>query len=804
MSTSGSSSDTYTFPYARYPAVRVVLCLITGIVISGYLPGAPVWVLAGALMVFLVMETILYQSPKPWLAALVRWVYMGILILFGVVHASGHESHPSPVEVMLNGLEGRAVTLAGPVREVRTGQSGALTLVMDVDSIKVNQIWQQADVRTQLRVFRPDSSWSSVTLRNYYIFAEAQITAFPQRRNPMAFDVGRWLRTGGIQLTAQGTRLISGEPRNSRLSWIWWRAGMHDLLDRTVREDVRPLFKAILLGDKGDLDRDVRTAFSRAGLSHLMAVSGMHVGFVLMPVWALIPWFWTNDAGRSAGLLFIAAILLFYAGLTGFSSSVSRASITACLLAVGKLFQRNRDSLNTTGVAAILLLVWNPTSLQDVGFQMSFVAVSLILVLGPVIRDMVPTRIRFTWMGTVLLFLGISIIVQTGLFPILASTFGEFSVAGPLANTIGVPLTQALFLWSMVALPLALVWDGAASFAMIPAEWMASILLWLAKMVGSHEMSWISIDEISSLTGLLWLALVGCLATLRIPAIRFKWVIVCLLILCAMQAEQVYEQLKPSVLRVIVYDVGQGDAVLIQTPGGRHILYDTGVLTPFQNSGRSVIAPDLKARGVRHIDAVILSHPHADHIGGMLTLIEEFSIGVIYQAPMTVGTAVFSGYMRAAERMNIPVVEVYAGDVLVPDPAVRILVLHPDASPFGNDPNAWSVSVKLVHGATSFLLTGDAEALAEHAMMRRFGAFLKSDWYKAGHHGSKTSSGPDFMRYVDPDFAAVSLGYRNRYRHPHAEATRSIHRHASHVGFTSLHGALIYESDGYAIRPKAF
>lgn len=796
----------YHFPYARYPAVRVALCLIAGIVLGRYSGVIPVWVLPVMVAAVFGIEILVYRMISRVLSSAVRWMYLMLIILFGMAHVGQHSASENAIgpATLFGGLEGRTLTIAGVVRESRLNDAGSLNAVIGVDSVFIQGQWLRMNARMQVRSFRADSTMAFIVGQNRYVHADVEIRPFPQRRNPMAFDVARWLKSEGITVTGTLMRVTESLEQDHKLSWLWWRAGMHNLLDRSVDAGVRPLFKAILLGDKGDLDREVRTAFSRAGLSHLMAVSGMHVGFVLMPVWALIPWFWTHEAGRTLGLLIIAGILFFYAGLTGFSSSVSRASITACLLAVGKLFQRNRDSMNTTGVAAILLMVWNPSSIYDVGFQMSFIAVCVILVIGPVIRDWVPPRLRYGWRGNILLFLGISIVVQLGLFPILAGTFGEFSIAGPLANTIGVPVTQALFLWSMLALPIALVWESAATWVMIPGEYLGWVLLWLVEVVGTREFAWVRVTEISRFTPVIWFCSIGLLATIQTPQVRFKWLILSLCVLCLIRVERIHTAIKSDVLRVVVYDVGQGDAVLLQTPGGKHILYDTGVMSPFQNSGRSVILPDLQARGVTRLDAVILSHPHADHIGGMLTLIENIEIGVIYQAPLSYRSAVFSGYMGAAERAGIPIVEVKYGDVLPLDRAIRALVLHPNDEQLGHDPNAHSVSVKIIYGQTSLLLTGDAESIAENAMERRFDEFLKSDWYKAGHHGSKTSSNASFMRYVAPEYVAVSLGYRNRYRHPHREASQNIHKYAKDVGFTSLHGALIYESDGFEIRRKAF
>lgn len=800
----------YRFPFAKYPAVRVVLIVVAGIVAgsqnltSAWGPALWIYLLSAGCLLQVALETLNRVRVSVSLSYACRSWYLLLLVIFGCTLWEVRNTGPPEELIILEGLDGFQTQITGLVLGVRKYESGRITADIAIDSILVEGRFMALNVRIQAGSFRTRPELDTLLRMNHYVGMSVRFRGLPSKRNPNAFDVRAWLLRAGIHSTANIESVSESHFVENPLSWVWWKAKLDTKLEESVDENARPLLKAILLGDKGGMNPETRTAFSRAGLSHLMAVSGMHVGFVLMPIWILIPWFWTHKAGRSLGLLLIAGILFFYAGITGFSASVSRASITACLLAIGKLFQRNRDSLNTTGVAALFLLLYDPESLYDIGFQLSFAAVTVILLLGPVIRNLIPAHIRYGWKGNVIQFVGISMVVQTGLFTLLVVTFGEFSVAGPIANTIGVPVTQLLFLWSMVALPVSFIYAPLGAYLLIPVEWMAWVLIQTAEVVGNWQYSWIAVTKTSPLIHLVWVAGVGMFACIQTPVIRWKWVIALLAVLCMVQSHELYLASREKVLRVTVFDVGQGDAILIETPSGKNILYDTGILSPFQNSGKSVILPELKARGIRHLDAVILSHPHADHIGGMLSILESTSVGVIYQPAFTYNSAVFAGYMELARRKKVPVVEVVAGMEVSPDKAMRILILNPVDRPLGRDPNAHSVVAKLVFGETSFLLTGDAEQVAERYLVEYYGDMLRSDWMKAGHHGSKTSSDFHFLEKVSPEVVAVSLGLSNRYRHPHQEAARRLLSTGAEVHFTSLKGALVYESNGVAIRQKVW
>jgi competence protein ComEC len=620
------------------------------------------------------------------------------------------------------------------------------------------------------------------------------------KRNPLDFNYKAYLESQNILLQLKADSLIRIYPNTKRTEWIWWREKALALVDQNFSEQTAPIAKALLIGFKQDLDTRSKSAFARAGLSHIMAVSGLHVGFIIAPFWLLIPYFWTRKYGKAYGLALLVGILLCYAGLTGFSPSVSRASVMAFFLTYGKLYHKINDSINLTAAAAITLLIIDPEQLFQIGFQLSFSAVIIILLILPVVQKSLPYWVRVRWFGKPLMVVIVSLVVQFGLYPLQVYYFGEISLVSPLANALFVPLLGLIVPLSLLALILSAIVPVAGFWLNIPSNYFLEGMRRFVMSASSWDWAWTTATLDNSFFFVFWLILILTIASWHIASLRWKLLNGLMVAGCILMAWSLAQQFKPAELTVTYFDVGQGDAALLHTPAGKNILIDAGVWSPGYNSGRGVIIPHLRASGIDKLDAVVLSHPHSDHIGGIVDLINEVEIGMIYNSGYRYDSELYKSYVELADKKGVPVKSVKEGDTLDIDPSMLILVLGPEKTVYTSDPNEHSVMLNVIYGESEFLFTGDAGVHQEERVINKYLDLLDADVLKVGHHGSRTSSGLEFLDKVTPEYSIISLSEPNRYRHPHKEAIQRLSTTDSDLLFTSLEKAIILRSDGKTIR----
>lgn len=260
---------------------------------------------------------------------------------------------------------------------------------------------------------------------------------------------------------------------------------------------------------------------------------------------------------------------------------------------------------------------------------------------------------------------------------------------------------------------------------------------------------------------------------------------------CGGSAARQASQLKDGQLMIQVIDVGQGDAILIRG-SEQTVLVDTGDVP-----AREKLVAYLKSQGISTIDKVIITHPHADHLGGMAAIMDNFTVKQVYDSGQTTTTALYRNYLTAVQKKNIPFAVVQAG-MQIDIGGGAVLKVFAPAKPFitNSELNNNSIVMKLVYGNFSMLLTGDAEHESEERMVNNYGSELKSTVLKSGHHGSNTSSSLPFMKAVAPEAAIISVGAGNDYHHPHPSTIKRYNELKIPIYRTDTDGTITVKSDG--------
>lgn len=630
-------------------------------------------------------------------------------------------------------------------------------------------------------------------------------------RNPGQFDARLYYQSRHVVLFcyAREAVLLDGSARAVPRFLYRLRAELGERCTALLGERQGSVLGAMLLGDKTGLDQELKDIYQKSGMAHLLAVSGLHVSIFGMSLYRLLRRLGLSypASGIPAGLL-----VLLYGSFTGMGTSTARAAVMFLLAVGADMLGKSYDMLTALGAAALLLLLEQPLHARNASFLLSFGAVLGIGTLYPPLEELFAVRQK----GSRAFLVSLS--VQLATLPLSSYFYYEIPVYGVFLNLLVIPLMTLLMTGGIAAVALSFLSMKAAWFPALVCRGILELYEEAGKAVlrlpgsvficGKPEIWQIAVYVLGLSMFVLWSGRErkkrgGDPEKKFGNSLRKRGTWICILVLlhaCLLGRFR-------SGLTFTMLDVGQGDGLFLETAGGTALLVDGGS-SSVKEVGKYRILPYLKYRGIRVLHYAAVTHTDGDHTSGIAELLEQagdpggIKIETLLLSAQAEGEEAGRALRELAEKKGVSVRRIRAGDVLR-DKSTSVVCLHPEAGKAYGDANGMSLVLHVVYGEFSLLLTGDLEREGEEEILKRY-PVPSCRVLKAGHHGSKTSTGETWLKAVQPDLTLISCGENNSYGHPHRETLERLKEAGSRVSITARQGAVTLHSDGKTFRAESF
>lgn len=694
-------------------------------------------------------------------------------VLIGHVHG-----HPAIVTRELPTAR-YAGTITG---DLRSNDDGFLTFPISIDGIGT----LRANANAKL------AAGERVVLRG-------RISPFDVPRNPGEPSARAIALDDGLVGEMRVSAVLQRERPDLHDIRVWMplaRAWASSIVRAYVPEPDASVLAGALWGERSTLPHALRDDFQATGTVHVLVTAGLHLGVIA----ALAAWACTLlGVPRTAGSLTTIPLVYAYACFSGWHLPSQRAAAMITVALIARACGARPVTLNTLALAAIVVAAAWPVALESISFALSFSCVAAIVLFADHLG---------TWLHAQRLpepiadALALTTATQLGVWPLTAATFFTVAPYAVIANAIVVPLIGAIMLGGLAilvvhaSLPLAAIvarWD----------DWLLTIAVGATHVIAQLPGARLRIPPpplwaIAAYDGTV---VIAAIIMRRYPRLAFIFLAVASLGVAASSLPR-----GPGAFTITMLDVGQGDGIVLRTPRGHTILIDTGGRlergatidgsSPAERSADRIVLPYLIRAGITHVDLLILTHPHGDHVGGCLGILNNFSVGEILDSGQSYAGRAYADCRHAAIAHHVPVHVVKRGMRWSTDDGIAIDILAPTDTPLvdtGDDVNENSIVARLSYTCTggpfTALFMGDAGMVREAELLRS-GIDLHADFLKVGHHGSRYASTPVFIAAVRPSLAAISVGRHNLFGHPARSTIETLRKSGARVDRTDRCGAI--------------
>jgi len=661
-----------------------------------------------------------------------------------------------------------------------------VTIISDIQEKEYKKVCTAKIVRNNKKILINIKMSQDIPSIKYgdSLYIEGEFKQPEEARNYKGYNYKQYLKTKKIIGTVELEKAkILKSSNGSFIHNI--QKYIKDTINGTLTDEEGNLLLAILLGDKDKLSEDIQESFKTSNLSHMLAVSGAHVSYIILGLTYVLQ---NSIIGKKNGKIVCIIFLLVFMAITNFTPSVTRACIMAVLTLFSGIIYRKSDVYTNISVAALITLIFNPYNLLDLGFQLSYGGTIGIIIFIKRIQEKKSNSKVINYIKQMAL---VSIYANIIIIPIMMYHFNTVSFTFIISNIMASPILGIIVITGFLFIITSITVKPLTRLIAIFIKPILSILIKISQICSKLPFSNILVVTPYMFNVISYYAIIlYCIKSKKNNKCK---IIICLLIVLILINFIIY--IFPQKLRIFFIDVGQGDSTLIITPDKKTVLIDGGGSDSF-DVGEKVLLPYLLDRRILKVDYVLISHFDTDHCGGILTIMEKVKVKNIIISEQAEHSENYERFKKLMINKKIRLIEVKKGDKIKIGRYSEFKILFPTSRLLSENPlNNNSIVAQFNYNNFKMLFTGDIEKLAEQQILKTEKAEIRADILKVAHHGSKTSSIPEFIKAVRPKIALIGVGKNNTFGHPNQQTIKNLENIKCRIYRTDLQGEIIIKID---------
>lgn len=593
-------------------------------------------------------------------------------------------------------------------------------------------------------------------------------------RNYKGFDYSQYLKTLNIYGTikVEESKIINKNQLSPILISINnIKEKMIDNANRNMPKRTANLLLGILIGERDNIQEDIIESFRTANLSHILAVSGAHTSYIILGITYLIS---KSKTPKRIGYIITIINLLIFIIITGASYSVVRACIMAIVVIGAKICYRKENFFTSICISLIIILIQNPFAINDIGLKLSFMGTAGIVIFNKSITNFF---IKLKIKQKIAEALSVTFSAQLMIMSITILNFNTISLTFFISNILASPLLGIIIIFGFISIFISSILNPISKILFLILHIFLELLILVSKVTEKIPGSSILVKTPNILFAIVYYILIlffnyffvikqnptrrfhkKIIKIITIKNIKNAFKVIAVVFLIMLLLTRIVRIINPT-LKIYFIDVGQGDSTLIVTPKNKKILIDGG------EGKTNVLFQYLLDRRINKIDYIIISHFDSDHCNGLIEIIEKMRVENIVMSKQSKESEEYKKILEIIKQKNIKVSSVKAEDKIIIEKNLYTKILNPAEKFEFQDLNNNAIVAKLVYKNFSMLFTGDIEK-AEENLAKKYKNELKSTILKVAHHGSKTSTSEEFLKYVEPQIALIGVGENNKFGHP--------------------------------------